>query len=242
MKIKAAIIDNEGGLRRDQLKSALHHAEEITNVKVFTGVGQALADVDSGEGFQLCFISESIPEDEFTAFLNSCRSNESVRDAAIIKVVAEQMELGTEQAKDLLNGADGEISQPFSVEKLLELAELTKKLQSERQKERECAAMEIMLKEMMGKLDLLASFKRAGYEAETSQEKFGEACSVLGDVDIGALRTYFQVALDKFEIAEVPDELDEHANYQGRSSRVKKRMEQKLMRRLEEELAKENDS
>jgi hypothetical protein len=85
----------------------------------------------------------------------------------------------------------------------------------------------------MQQVDMIAYSRSCGYETGAAFRHFKQVCSVLTTLEGESLATYYRVAVDMLEVAPLPQGLMHRKKYGGASTRVKKKMAEKLTAEVE---------
>jgi len=106
--------DLEGRMR---LKQAMAFVPDFKVVKVMSTLSEALQRLFSGESFGSFFISTLFGQDVAREFIRKSRQTEGGRDAAYVFTFSGEAR-SADVAEDLMQGVDGFLIEPFSVEAL----------------------------------------------------------------------------------------------------------------------------
>jgi hypothetical protein len=198
-------------------------------------IAEAKSRLQHGPTADVIFISSDFNSAEVTTFIQGGKESKYGQDAAYILVLKTGAQDSTTVAQNVLIGADGFLFEPYSVDQLVEITALAAQVKKERSKARETAAMSMMLTDVMTALDMMAYLKSAGYDISRGQKKLTKMCSFFANLSEGARAIYYEQAVQRFIDAPLPQKVFQQ-NYKGASSRVKKKMEEKLLAELEKDV------
>jgi hypothetical protein len=209
-------------------------------VNDFKGVNN-VTSLDGARGYlmdnliDVVFISYQFTDEEVEQFIEDAKKIKGGLDSAYVFVLKDEDQEGSRAAKSILIGADGLLFEPYSVDRLVEITKLAARVKKDRGEARERAALEMILDEAMVTLDVLATLKADGIEPHTIIRKFHRSCEPLVALQNGKLANYLNTAVDKFEDAPLPEELPETHRYKGASNRVKTKVQDFLVEKIENE-------
>lgn len=227
----AYIIDSD-------LDSRMRLKQATTSVVNFAQVWQAgklkecLDRISSGQKVDVIFISYRFDANETTAFINQAKNIPATQDAAFVMLLRQKDKESAAVATTVLNGADGLLFEPFSVDQLTEITALAAKVRKERSGAREEAALRFLLSDIINQIDQIAYLKGCSFETGPSVKKLKEMCTVFQTLSDESKLLYMKLAVDTFEAAPLPKLIYQRKKYSGVSSRVQKRMEQKTLASL----------
>jgi len=230
-KFNALIVDNDMASRM-RLKQTASSVVEFGAVTLLSTPAEAISALTLSTPIDVVFVSWRLGPDVIRPFIQKAKETSQGQDAAYISVMKSASEGNASVAQVMMDGADGILCEPFSVDQLVEITRLSTKVRGERYESRERAALSLLIPDILKQLDLVAHIKSAGLAPETSLKVLRELCQRVKDRDERSHVIYYQIALNAFENAPVPHFEAKTKNYGGVSSRVKKRMEQKMQRDL----------
>ena len=234
LRYDALLIDPDMQ-RRMRLKSATMSVVQFSKLHLLSDIGEARSRVQNGPVVDVVFISSDLDSAEITTFVKAGKESKYGQDAAYILVLKTSSQDSTTVAQNVLIGADGFLFEPYSVDQLVEITELAAKVKKERSRTREVAAMSMMLTDVMSQLDMMAYLKSAGYDVAGGQRKFAKMCSFFSSLSEDSRALYYEQVVQRFIDAPLPQKVFQ-SNYKGASSRVKKKMEEKLLAEQEKDL------
>lgn len=238
-KVDAYIVDPEIDTRM-RLKQVTASVVEFGKVHQLTDLRSAMSKLEKEGGCDVMFLSHGFSKDEVTAFIRKAKESPKGQDTAFVLLVSANNQESANVAANVLVGADGLLFEPYSVDQCVEITRLAGKVKKERSGAREQAAMTFLLNDVMSTLDSIAYLKSAGYDVGRGFKKFKQMCKVFQNMQGESKQAYYKMAVERFIDAPLPTKMFQQKKYSGASSRVKKKMEEKLLEELEKGL--EDDS
>lgn len=232
MKFDAYIVDNDMSTRM-RLKQVCASVVNFGKVHQLSTLPEATGKLKSESNIDVVFISHHFPQDQVAQFIKDCKAISAGQDTAYILVLKGNENASSLIAQSMMIGADGVLFEPYSVDQLVEITLLSAKVRKERASAREEAALKFLIHDMMQQVDMIAYSKSCGYEVGASLRHFRQACDVLKSLEPESLQTYFRIVVDLFEVAPLPAALLQRKKYGGASSRVKKKMADKIAAEVE---------
>lgn len=226
----ALIADPDSG-NRVRLKQACGAVPTFGKVLHAPSLVDALRAVNDGLVKDVVFVSKAFGQEAIASFIKDSKALPKGQDAAYILMLSEN-DASSSVAQSVIGGADGLLFAPYSVDQLVEITSLAARVRKDRGQAREAAAFRFLLADMMKQIDVVAYAKSCGYEPGATYGAFKQACSVLKALSPQSLEIYHRVAVDAFEAAPLPTNLTERKRYGGASSRVKKKMSERLAAEL----------
>jgi len=232
VKYESIIIETDTG-SRNRLKQAALAVPEFGKVEFQSSPAEAIYRLNNGpERCDLVFISYRFDQASIMSFIREAKNAKQGQDAAFIMILESDDNDASKVATNMLVGADGLLFEPFSVDQLVDITRLASKVKKERVETREKAALQFMVNDTITQVDTLASLKKMGYDVGTTLRKFRELCSVLQTLEPTSREAYYQIAIEAFQAAPIPKPLVGRVQYGGVSSRIKKKMENKVIERI----------
>ena len=225
------IVDPEIDTRM-RLKSATTSVSQFKRVFLLSSLREAMDRLNGKEPFHVLFVSFKFPQKDITEFIQTAKKSKSGEDTAYVLTVGTNSQDSSTVAASVLMGADGLLFEPYSVDNLTEITSLAVRVKKERSTHREEAALKFLINDMINTLDLLTYLKSAGHDVGRGLKRFKDMCAVLDTLGGDSKEIYMRVAQQMFEDAPLPKKLFQKA-YVGASSRIKKKMEEKLLAELE---------
>lgn len=225
-KFDAVIIDPELDTRM-RLKQATSSVHQFGKVHQQQSLREAMGRLSGDERCDVIFISYRFEQPEIVEFIKQAKGTKSGQDAAYVMLMRSKDQDATKVATNVMIGADGFLFEPYSVDYLVEITNLAAKVRKERADTRERGALTFLVNDIINQLDLVSSMKAQGFEVVTSMKKLKEMCTVFSTLSPESFQVYTDVAIKQFGDAPVPKKIAQK-KYGGASSRVKKKLEQKI--------------
>ncbi len=190
----------------------------------------ALRRLSGSENIDLIFINEKLHEG-LAEFVKQAKETHLGQDAAYVVILHGSDEMQATMAKYMIAGVDSFLQEPFSADAINEIAQLAIRIKRERAEARENAAIRFLIEQISERVTSIAQIMAAGMDAKREQKKLQDMCVVFNTLDEEKRKKYLDVAGDVFEKARIPPPLPK-PTYRGASSRVKKRMEEKILSQI----------
>ena len=229
-KFDAVIIDPELDTRM-RLKQATSSVHQFGKVHQQQSLREAMGRLGTDDRCDVIFISYRFEQPEIVEFIKQAKATKSGQDAAYVMLMRNKDQDASKVAANVMIGADGFLFEPYSVDYLLEITNLAAKVQKERADTRERAAITFLVSDIINQIDLVASMKAQGFEVVASLKKLKEMGKVFTTLTPESFAVYTEVAIKQFGDAPVPQKIVQK-KYGGASSRVKKKLEQKIAAEL----------
>lgn len=231
-KFDAVIVDADISTRM-RLRQATGSVPQFGKVAVVGDTHEALGRLGTPDRCDVVFLSSKFEDNDIQEFVRRGKETKQGQDSTYILVLGTNNQDSSTIANSVMIGVDGFLFEPYSVDQLVEITTLSAKVRRERGLARERVAITLTVTEMVKQLDLVAFLKGAGTEPGTSIKKLRDLAQPLHNLNSETLPIYWEVAMKTFEEAPPPKKAMRVDNYKGASSRVKKRMEQKMVEKAE---------
>lgn len=229
-KYQAMIIDDDLD-RRMRLRQFTTTIPSYGHVQQCNSVHEATTVVKEGlSHLDVVFIAHGEEADALTTFLREAKDAKASQDAAFILVFKTKPNDTSEIANYIQMGMDSFLFEPYSVNSLNEITELSARVKRERTVARERLAHTLLVTDLIAQIDLVAFLKSAGTVVGKSSARLHEMAGGLKALSAESLERYYEVALKLFIEAPVPKKMFQVKKYGGVSNRVRERMEKKLMK------------
>ena len=231
-KFDAIIIDSDIDTRM-RLKQVCASVVNFGKVHPLGSLHEGIGKLKADQRIDVVFISTRIGQENVAGFIKEGKTTPQGQDSAYILVLPMAKSDGASVATSMIGGADGMLFEPYSVDQLVEISLLAAKVRKERSGAREEAALKFLLADIMHQIDLIAYSKSCGYETGQAMKHFKQVCSVLTTLEGESKIRYYGLMVDAFEAAPMAQGLYDRKKYGGASSRVKKKMAEKLAAEVE---------
>lgn len=235
-KFDALLVDPEiqSRMRLKQATTAVPHFGKVHQVNELR---EAQGKLAGNERCDVVFISRRFEMETIISFIKTAKSTPQGQDSAYILVLGAKDQDSSTVAASVMSGFDGFLFEPYSVDNLLEITQISARVRKERSQAREEAAMKLLVTDLLNQVDLLSYMKTVKSDPTRVFKKLRETTAVLKTLSPESVDVYYRVALDMFENAPLPTKIFQRKNYGGASSRVKRKMEDKLIAELEKDSA-----
>jgi len=232
LRFEAVIIDPEMAtrMRLKQMCASVVNFGKVTPTGTFN---EGLQKCNGDQRIDVVFMANRLGQEGVADFVKQAKASTHGQDAAYILVLSANNSDGGTIAQSMMIGADGVLFEPFSVDQLVEITGLAARVRKERSGAREEAALRFLLQDIMTQINLIAFSKSCGFETGTAVKHFKQVCSVLSTLEGESIERYNRLCVDMFEEAPMPKELLARKKYGGSSSRVKKKMAEKINAEVE---------
>lgn len=221
-KFDAIIIDHDLD-SRGKLKQAAHNVVSFGKVYPFSTLADVLARLQVGEKCDVIFLSYKLGQEEIAEFIKAAKDTHSGRDCAYILVMTARSQESNIVAQNFLGGANGFLFEPYSVDSLREIAELAATVKLENQKERERAALQILVNDMVREVANMALRYSVGQDIRPELKRAKRIAAAVKELQPEALDEYYEMLIESFIKAPPPAT----PSYFGASRRVKQRLAQR---------------
>jgi DNA-binding NarL/FixJ family response regulator len=231
-KFDAVLVDPDiqSRMRLKQATTAVPHFGKVHQLGELREAQQKLSGSDRAD---VVFISRKHEMEGILNFIKLAKGLPQGQDAAYILVLGAKNQDTSTVASSVMSGFDGFLFEPYSVDNLLEITQIAARVRKERSHAREEAAMKMLMTDLMNQIDLLAYLKQAKSDPGRVLKKFRETTTVLRTLSEESFKLYQSVAINMLENAPLPTKIFQKRSYGGASSRVKRKMEDKLIADLE---------
>ncbi len=193
----------------------------------------AVGRLNNGLKADIVFFSYRFADDVIGPFVKSVGESKGGEDAAIVQIMKSDS-AGASMASQMLKGVHGFLTEPFSVDGLTEIAMLTVKVKKDKSDEREKAAVRFIVGDIMRQIDRAAFLMSCEMDIGKTVSQIKNLAGIVKGFSGPTLDAYFKVVLEDFENAPLPSaSLIKFKNYKGASARVRKQMQEKLLKELD---------
>lgn len=224
MALDALIVD-PNPVSRGYLWQATLAEANFRHVQAVSHLMDALVRLQSGYKFDVLLITSALELTEIKNFIPQFRQTANGKEAAYVLVVKLQDQGAENVAASLVDGTDGFLLEPYSVNSLRQVAAIAHRVKAEHEKERVRVAVQMVLVELMPKLDALAEAKRTKQDITAKDKDFKKAANGLRRVVGPYVEAYAEAAAEMFQKAS-PRAVRTSAGYKGASQRVREKFKE----------------
>lgn len=214
---------------RNRLKQMAMVLPVVASGRVAFNVSEALRMLGEAHPVDIVFFSQAVPNGP--EFVREAKKTTRGKDCAYVIVKRRKGEAGAEAAQSVLEGVDGFIAEPFSVEDLTRVTDLALRMKVVQLGMREEAAMRVILEDSMEQVDKIALSRMRGEETVSGLKKLASLCAKLTQFSSFSLEKYFKLAKSAFVEATPPSESIELQAYGGVSKRVQQAIERRTAKK-----------
>lgn len=211
---------------RMKLKQMAQHVVTFGKFIPISNLDEAAKRIQEGEPVDVIFISDKFSIDLIAPFIGSSKGTPIGSDASYVLVRRNGEQPEDVIAKLMLIGIDAFLEEPYSVDGLVEVTELTTRLKNEYATTRKRAAVEMLLKGVMKQITTIAQLKTYSPDSKRQYSKLQEMMKGVEALDEEAKEIYMELAPEVFAAAPLPSV--PQFLYKGVSARAKKKMDSKL--------------
>lgn len=235
MRTITGLIVDSNEERRIRLKGATQLVTEFSKVAVAPTLRDANEYIATAQApWDVVFLSNEMNEDAISRFIQSSKKSSAGGNSAYVLILNTEKRASSDVFTHMRSGIDGLLYEPYSVEQLTDIIELSAKVKERTPEERDSAAIHILLQDLIGHLDRMVLLKKLGYDIEKGLKRFTMLCNSLTAITPEEMDTYHETAIKIFEEAPSPETL-ESSLYKGPSQRVREQQERKLLQKMEGE-------
>ncbi len=221
---------------RMRLKQATLAVPLFRDVGLFSHINEAFNKLEAaGSEYDVLFVSERLPENEVAHFVSQAKTFERSRDAAIVLLIAGSSATDSNAAQKLLEGFDGCLVEPYSVDALTEITRLAAVVKRRNWQDRQRVVINFLIQDIIKRIDRLAYIKQCQARIGEVLAQFRKTCAAFSEFDEFCLSEYFNAAADAFAKTAPYQGVPGYAEYKGVSTRIKKRMLEKLINESSQE-------
>lgn len=216
-----ALIIDSNPLSRGFLWQATLAESHFRKVKAVGNLPAAIAQLNDNR-FDVILIPSTIAVDEAKQFVSDARHTEGGKESAFVVVLKLPDQTTEKIATGIMDGTDGFLFEPYSVESLKRVASVASKVKGEHERRRKEAATRLLIADIIEKLDTYSSAVQADKGAMShsrERKEFLKAAATLKKFKQIDLGIYYEVAPGMFEAA-----LPKLIIYRGASKRLKKKL------------------
>lgn len=224
MSLISLIIDPDA-VNRNRIKQAMMALPLFGKGNQAGSFADARARLYDYNTLDIVFISDKFEKEEIRVFIEELKANKVSQDAAFVLIMRSK---GNNMAEGILNGADGLLGEPYSVDTLQEITQLAERVKKHRERVRTEAGIQLLLKDLIVQVNNIASVISGGLEPTKQVRKLEELMTSIEKLEPGLQERYLVMMIDVFEKAPPSARAALTQQYKGISNRVKGRIEKKI--------------
>lgn len=225
MSLQSLVIEADA-INRNRVKQAMMALPLFGKCIMGGSIPDAKSRLPELDRIDIVFISDKIETSVIGSFIEELKKLPKSQDAAFVLIVAGSR--NSNLAEGFLNGADGILSEPYSVDTLKEITELAERVKKQRERIRAELGIQLLLKDLVHQVDNVASVQQGGLDPTRQLKKLEEIADAIEKLDPDLQQRYLMLAIEEFQKVPVPEAPKLKEQYKGVSNRVKARLEKKL--------------
>jgi hypothetical protein len=226
-----ALVVAENSSDCDSLKQAALAFGRFNDVQSSPSFYNACDRLNGTDEIDIVFVSFDYGWERIVRFIDDAKKTKNGKNSAFVLMLKPVDEKDQNVSKSLSVGIHGHISEPYSVDNLSKIAHAADTVRAEFDTKRKSAEVRKLVLQIIKHIDALAYHHTKMLDPAPVIGKLKQSCSSLDELDDEAFAAYQSLAVDMFEEA-IP--LSAHS-YTGVSERVRRMVEEKLIRQYETE-------
>ncbi|MCC6933705.1 MAG: hypothetical protein IT292_10720 [Deltaproteobacteria bacterium] len=207
---------------RTKLKQAAREINCYGKISSVSYFSEAMEFLHTKRECDLIFISNAIAQSEIVTFMQQARETDKGSSSSYILVMKAGKRESTDIAKSMVAGFNSMLLEPYSVDSMVEISKLARKIKVEAYERRARAASELVIPTLIKEVDRLAALHSIGHPTNVSAGA-KKALALITSMGNEALSGYYEAMINKFGQVSPPAV----THYEGPSKRLKDRMERK---------------
>ena len=226
------LVDSDVKLRNNlrQLAQAVAVFKKTSQLNTLNDAKSAL---DQNTPCDIIFISQNFDFTEIKKFIEDAKNNPIGEECAFILVLKSDNQDETVIAQSVIIGCHAILSEPYSVDRMYEIAEIANKIKLECEGKRKYQALSMLTKTLAREFDSISLYVKRGFSYEKAKKKLIEIIGLIKEYQSNSFDLYIKVLTDIFSERIPPPQI-----YSGGSTRVKKKMEDKIKEEVEKQILK----
>lgn len=227
-KFNCIIVDPDTTSRM-KLKQATSQISGFSAAQTSSSLKDAAQTLKSGvREFDIVFLSTQFDSAETISFISSSKQTKVGQDAAYVMILKSLPQDNSLVAEQMIQGGDGVLCEPYSVESLAEISALATRIRKERSDAREKIAIQMLVSDFIRQIDTLASLRTSGMEPGVHIKKARDLSAIVRNLNPEMRQYYFDLLLTEFPAVRPPSVSASAKIYAGASARVRKKLEEKV--------------
>lgn len=227
-KFNAIVADPDIDTRM-RLKQATTAVVQFEEVSQANSLKEVLVKLGAGGKWDVVFVSQRFGEEEIKTLVTEAKQTKGGQDSAYVLVLKSGNQDKATMGAQMLSGADGFLFEPYSVDQLVEITELSARVKKEREEIRQKIGFTLLITDFMTQLDTCAYLKSLDYGLSRSLEKLREMGHQLHTIPESKKQALHEVIVKLFSEAAPPKAMFQGKAYSGASERVKKKLADKIL-------------
>jgi len=209
---------------RIRLKQATSSIFQFKSILLLGEISDAREEMRSSQTpFDVIFLSYRLDPKGILDFMTDAKQSKNCCDAAFIQLQPLSDDQNVNFASSCLEGFNGVLVEPYSIDALIEITNLAAKIKKEHKEAREKKAINLLLNDIVKSVNRMAYIQSCDMSPDLSFKNLKKNCKTFQNLDEEQIELYFQCAIEKF-LDSKPVENDPSVGYTGISKRIKKAM------------------
>ena len=218
---------------RNNLRQLAQAVTVFKKTTQYSELDEVLVTLRQNSPCDIMFISQNFDFSEVKEFIDEAKNTVIGEECAFILVLKNNNQDETVIAQSIIAGCHAILSEPYSVDRMYEIAEIANKIKLECEEKRKYQSLSMLTKTLSKEFDSVSLYLKGGYSYEKAKKKLIEIIGFIKAYQNHSFDLYIQVLTDVFSKA-----LPSPKIYSGGSARLKKKMEEKIKGDVEKELLK----
>lgn len=234
------LIVDEDNDRRMRLKGATVAANLFGDVQLCKDYKFAISKLREGKERMIVCVGGSESKATLDTFLKQAKGTSGGQDSVYIVSFNGSNSSEASIAKSVLDGIDGVLLEPFSVDSLQDVTNLAAAVYQQRRRAREEAAVKCLVESVLKNLDTVSCLKAMEEAPGEAMKALKEFKEVLQTLDPGLQKYYYSMLIQQSEASVVPPELTAYKERRAiEEAKALERLEAKMERMRQEQSARE---
>ena len=229
-----AIIVDPDSDSRSRFKQALSEFSRFSAIESIESLDGTLRRLALRGGIAAIFLSQRFNPTQLFEFLEQARLTPNGRECLYLLVIHSQIESKGTLGSKFMAGFNGFIVEPYSSEQIIGVLDLAAKLQNEARVNKNRVGLTLLATDIIELIDTIALLKASGFDSSKSSERLRELCLPLANLDLDSRQLFHQILFSLLETIKAPTRKTLGQDYRGMSDRVRRRMEDRILREVEE--------
>jgi len=217
VKFNALIVDPNAYSRANLWQVTLYDPN-FNSVKAVSSLEDATAQLQNGNRFDVLLVTSDLEPERVREFIPAAKQIDAGKEAAYVIVLKQNHQDAENVAASLVDGTDGFLLEPYSVDALRRVANIAARIKKQHEANRARAAMTLLFRDVVPKLDAYAEAARKKKDAPIAEKEFRHVAASLQKLIKGHEDVYLSLAEEFFEKA---SPRAAKSKYKGASKRVR---------------------
>jgi DNA-binding NtrC family response regulator len=203
MSLDALIVEPDLKFRGN-ITQAARSSNLFNRVVTASSLREALERVSDREPFRVMFLSERLDSEKTKDIIKQAKALPNTEDCAFVLIVRGATQSLEVVASQVIEGIDGMLCEPFSVDSMSEIANLAQIVKAENDERRKRAGYELVTSGLADSLDELATSHFLKSPSVNALNELKRYSYMLGNPSESDLELYFEIIITTFTDRPVP--------------------------------------